>query len=540
MANKTNYSLHTLFWEATLRCNAHCDFCGSRCGENSSLAVESEAPSTDVCNAFRDIAQEMDPAKIMINVTGGEPLLRKDLFQVMQYATELGFPWGMVTNGCLIDEEIVTKMKNSGMRTISISLDGLPETHDMLRKINNGFERIERAVRLLAEATFLDELQITTVVNHRNIDELEKLFQTITNWSIDSWRLAIVDPIGRAAENRGLLLTQEDYKKYFSFIDSHQFNGKIAITTSCSHYLGSYDNLYRPHSFTCETGKTVASILANGDIYVCPNVPRRLNLIQGNIKKDSFSEKWNNGFQWFRDPERQKAEKCSKCGYWHQCKGDSLHTWDFDNSSPNVCYTQLAPVVEAPCITEDRIKNELLKFYPQMQGHRVSYGSSSGKKIIVSPHATNNLKALFGWNERTPWNQYELLAGLAGYQLGDLTVVESIIPGYLEDRGQTKAAFSKRSYLELQKELQIINSCLEDSEKVFHLWGDVYALLGIAHSHPGNLKPTMSIPDMQLHEKIRSDDRNFVSLILNPHQGSLCAFSDSVFSPVDIEFLTSV
>lgn len=536
MSAEVQWPLHSLFWEATLRCNAYCEFCGSRCG--GSLTSE-EIDTETICASLKDISDHMASDSIMINVTGGEPLLRQDLFDVMKYAAELGFHWGMVTNGSLIREDTVQKMKNTGMRTISISLDGLPETHNRLRKIPDGFQRVNAAVALLSKADFLDEIQITTVVNHENIGELESLMEILLTWGIDSWRLAIMDPIGRAEDNQRLFLTQQDYQTYFHFLDQHQFNGKIALTTSCSHYLDARDNLYRTHRFSCQTGKTVGSILANGDIYVCPNVPRVPNLIQGNIQRDSFSEVWKNGFQWFRDKNRQKSEKCEDCEKWHLCQGDSLHTWDFITSVPKFCYKEKCELEPETGNFEETVKKKLLSYSRHIKGYKVSFDSSSNKKVLFTPQATRMLLAFFDWGECSPRNAYELLAGLAGYGMGDLAVVECVIPGELEERSLAQASFSERNYLQLLRELNTINSSLPESEEKYHLWGGQYCFLGIAHSHPGDLAPTMSMPDMELHDSMKKAHDIFLSVILNPQKKSLCVFWDSVYSPVDVEFLFS-
>lgn len=210
----------------------------------------------------------------------------------MACAANLGFPWGLVTNGSLINESVVEKMKSFGMKTISISLDGIEETHNSIRRLNNGFKKIQDGIWILKKANFLDEIQITTVVNHKNIIEIEALYALLREWGIDSWRLATVDPIGRAENQNDLHLTNDDFQKYFAFFKYHQFDGELLLTTSCSHYLGPFDNLYRTHEFSCEAGRSVGSILANGDIYVCPNVPRIPALIQGNVKNNSFPEIW--------------------------------------------------------------------------------------------------------------------------------------------------------------------------------------------------------------------------------------------------------
>ena len=473
----------------------------------------------------------------MINVTGGEPLLRRDLFDIMAYAAGLGFPWGLVTNGSLIDERIVDRMKQSGMKTISISLDGTAETHNSIRRLSDGFAKIREAVRLLKRENFLDEIQITTVVNHKNIAELEALYSILSGWGIDSWRLATVDPIGRAEAQTEILLTEEDYQAYFSFLQSHQFNGRITLLTSCSHYLGACDNLYRPHPFTCMTGRTTGSILANGDIYVCPNVPRIPSLIQGNIKRDSFPDVWENKFQWFRNPDRQKSGKCNKCAYYEACRGDSLHTWDFSAQEPMICYRE-----HGYCVSKNRsgeeaeVKRKLLASYPEMKGIQISYGNSSQAKLLVTPSATKELLTYFGWGEASARNCFELLAGLVGYASDDLFVVEHVIPGNLEERSETTAAFSPENYRDLLREVSILNKGRHLSEDKYKL-SDHYALIGIAHSHPLDLTVALSLPDMELHGMLQARHGKFISLLLNPQKEQIAAYCNSVFTPIDMELL---
>ena len=107
--NTLPYPMRTLFWETTLRCNARCEFCGSGCGD--CMDFPDELTTDEICSALSDVAKAFDPHDIMLNITGGEPLLRRDLFTVAEFASGLGFPWGMVTNGSLITPEIIEKME---------------------------------------------------------------------------------------------------------------------------------------------------------------------------------------------------------------------------------------------------------------------------------------------------------------------------------------------------------------------------------------------------------------------------------------------
>lgn len=535
MKNSSCSHLQSLFWEATLRCNAYCEFCGSRCGDLPPDLLRQELTSEEICRCFREIAEACNPENVMINVTGGEALLRRDLFDIMSYASALGFPWGLVTNGSLIDETAVRKMKQSGMRTISISLDGTAGIHNAIRNIPDGFQKIREAVRLLKQADFLDELQITTVVNHKNIGELEPLYSILQDWGIDSWRIATVDPIGRADNQKQLLLTDGDLAKYFSFFHDHQFNGKITLLTSCSHYWGPFDNLYRAHSFACMTGRTIGSILANGDIYVCPNVPRIPELIQGNIRKDSFPEVWEKGFRWFRDPDRQKSGKCAQCDAYEACRGDSLHTWDFTRQEPMICFAE-RNCSTADSRAEESAKEKLRAFYPEMKGIRISYGNCSDANVVLTPSATKELLTYFAWGETSARNCFELLAGLVGYRTGNLTVVEHIVPGELEDRSEVTAAFSQRNYQGLLKEVSLLNRGRPLSHDKFKL-SDHYSLVGIAHSHPLDLSASLSVPDIQLHGSLQREHTQFVSLLLNPQRRQIAAYYNSVFTPIDMELL---
>ena len=93
-----------------------------------------EVDSGTLIKTFESIAGAYDAHSIMVNVTGGEPLLRKDLFSVMDKVHQLGFPWGIVTNASLITDETIQSMKKTGMRTISISIDDLFEAHERMRQ----------------------------------------------------------------------------------------------------------------------------------------------------------------------------------------------------------------------------------------------------------------------------------------------------------------------------------------------------------------------------------------------------------------------
>lgn len=337
-ALRINPKLHTILWETTLRCNAKCKHCGSFAGENS----QEELSTQEIKKVFKDISLRYKPNEILITATGGEPLLRKDVFEVIKYATDLGLRFSMTTNGILINEEIIKKMKEANMQTISISLDGLEKNHDDFRGVLGSYKTIIKNIKMLVESKVLDKIQITTVVNKKNIGELEELYNVIKGLNVDSWRLINIEPIGRAKQNENLFLEKEDYKYLFNFIKEKIKTSSFEVIYGCPHFLGKDMELeVRKHPFFCMAGLTTCSILYNGDVFVCTSVERRKELVQGNVKKNNFCDIWENKFEWVRDTNKFENPKCKNCKDWKYCRGDSLHSWNFEEHKPNICMMEI-------------------------------------------------------------------------------------------------------------------------------------------------------------------------------------------------------
>ena len=329
--------IHNLFFELTLRCNERCLHCGSSCGD-----VPSDEMTTEQwCGILDQLKADLGTDNYMLCITGGEPLLRKDFFEIMGYAHKLGFNWGMTSNGTLITEEVAQKLRDCGMKTISISLDGMPETHDAFRRTPGGWERGMQGVKNLIQTGGFQSIQVTTVVTHQNIVELDALYDILKDIDIDSWRVINMDPIGRAKEHPELLLTKEDYKTLFEYIRNKRIAGE-PVCYGCSHYLGmEYEREVRDWYFLCTAGLYTASIMVNGDITACLDIERRPEFIQGNVLNEHFKDVWENKFEIFRKDLSLENEKCKNCKEAKFCHGDAYHTWDFDNNCPQVCFKDI-------------------------------------------------------------------------------------------------------------------------------------------------------------------------------------------------------
>ena len=354
--------LRQLFLELTLKCNERCLHCGSWCTEparpaerpagNPAARTETggmtgrPAPGAElpveVYHRFLEkIRADFDIRRMMLCITGGEPLLRREFFEIMNYAGELGFSWGMTTNATLIDREVAAKLKKAGMKTVSVSIDGLPETHDRFRQTPGAFDRAMRGLKALLDEGDFKAIQVTTVVHHQNIGELDRLYEMMCGLDIDSWRVINMEPMGRALLHPELMLTPEDYRRIFSFIREKRDLG-MPLEYGCSHYLGyDYEHEVREWYFLCSAGLYVASIMANGDIGACLDIERRPELIQGNILRDDFTEVWKRGFQVFRRPLSERNERCRTCPEARFCAGDAHHSWNYDLDEPRLCFRDI-------------------------------------------------------------------------------------------------------------------------------------------------------------------------------------------------------
>ena len=329
--------LRNLFLELTLRCNERCLHCGSSCGD-----VRSEELTAAQYRRFLDeVKADFGTSHKMLCITGGEPLLRTDFADILGYANELGFRWGMTSNGTMIDKERAKMLRDCGMATISVSLDGLPKTHDAFRRTPGGWDRAMEGIENLLSVGGFEHVQVTTVVTHQNIGELDELFRIFDKMPIDSWRVINIEPMGRAKQYPDLLLTPEDYRTMFEFIRNKRIAGE-PVCYGCSHYLGmEYEHEVRDWYFHCTAGTYIASIMANGDITACLDIERRPEFIQGNILHDRFKDVWEQRFQIFRKDLADENAKCSACPEKEFCHGDSYHSWDFDAHKPLLCFKDI-------------------------------------------------------------------------------------------------------------------------------------------------------------------------------------------------------
>lgn len=216
------HPLTQLFWECTLRCNLHCRHCGSDCKVASAVP---DMPKEDFLKVLRRVREAYDPHKIMVVITGGEPLMRRDLEECGRAIYNMEFPWGMVSNGYGLTEERFRGLLRAGIHALTISLDGLSEDHDWMRGRDGSFDRASRAIRMVCDNNRAcaesrgalgfarlgpgDALafDVVTCVNKRSYQHLDEIKRYLISLGLKNWRLFTVFPVGRGATDPDLQLS---------------------------------------------------------------------------------------------------------------------------------------------------------------------------------------------------------------------------------------------------------------------------------------------------------------------------------------------
>ena len=158
--------LRSLFLELTLNCNEHCLHCGSNCGDNELVKGLSDNEIIQTLIQLKKDLHKQDRYLPFLNITGGEPMLRPHMTELMTTLNMLGYKWGMTSNGSLITPEAARELKKSGMYSISISLDGLRDTHDWFRQTPGAYDSAIAAVENLIAAD-IEKVKSHTIYNHR-------------------------------------------------------------------------------------------------------------------------------------------------------------------------------------------------------------------------------------------------------------------------------------------------------------------------------------------------------------------------------------
>lgn len=325
------HTLRQLFWECTLRCNATCLHCGSDCRISNQIK---DMPASDFLRVIDSLSPHVDPHKTFVIFTGGEPLMRRDLEQVGRELYRREYPWGIVTNGILLDRKRFDALLEAGIHTATVSLDGFREAHSWLRGHPEAFNNASEAIRMMASEPDLI-FDVVTCVNQRNFPQLEEFKEYLISLGVRAWRIFTIFPVGRARQHPELQLDNGQFTELMDFIVRTRREGRIALNFACEGFLGGYEGLVRDDFYHCEAGISVASVLADGSISACPSI--RARFYQGDIYRDDFWTVWEKGFEMYRDRSWARQGICGDCKLFRYCRGNGMHLHD-DEGKLLVCH----------------------------------------------------------------------------------------------------------------------------------------------------------------------------------------------------------
>lgn len=323
---RREHMLRQLFWECTWRCNLSCRHCGSDCKSSSKVG---DMPADDFIRVVESLRGHVDPHKLNIIITGGEPLVRNDIEYVGRKLYDMEFPWGLVTNGLLLNSARLESLRRAGLHNITISLDGLEETHNWMRNHPMSFKKALEAIRLVAKADDLN-FDVVTCVNRRSLPQLEELKELLIGAGVKRWRLFTIFPSGRAAQYPDFELTRENVETLMQFISATRKEQRIRCSFCCEGFMGGYEGEVRDYFFECQAGVSVASVLLDGSIGACPSI--RADYTQGNIYKDDLWDVWQNRYEVYRDRQWMRCGVCADCSFWRYCEGNGMHLRDSDGN----------------------------------------------------------------------------------------------------------------------------------------------------------------------------------------------------------------
>ena len=317
------HPLRTLFWECTLRCNLNCRHCGSDCRAEATMP---DMPLEDFLRVVDEqITPNVDPHKVMVVISGGEVLVRKDLERAGLELYRRGYPWGIVTNALALTPERFESLLRAGLHSISVSFDGFEEQHNYIRRNPHSYQRALDALRMIA-ADGTVAYDAVTCVTGALVPRLNEMKELLIANGIKHWRIFTIFPVGRAADDPTLRLTDEQFREVMKFIRRTRREGRIDLTYACEGFLGGYETEVRDSFYYCSAGVTTASIRVDGAISGCTSI--RSNFDQGNIYRDNFWEVWSSRYEPFRDRSWARRDECADCRMFRYCQGGGMHLRD--------------------------------------------------------------------------------------------------------------------------------------------------------------------------------------------------------------------
>jgi len=319
-------TLRLVAWETTRNCNLDCIHC------RASATSGPHSGELDTGEAFRLLDQIAEIAKPIIILTGGEPLLRDDIFDIAAYGTQKGLRMVMAPNGTLVTEPIAKKLVESGIKRISISLDGATrESHDKFRKVDGAYDGALNAMKI-ARKIGLD-FQVNTTITKTNLDQIPKIQQLAVEQGAVAHHIFLLVPTGRGKYIVDTEINAAEYEETLNWFYDQGDKTPLELKATCApHYYRILRQRaakegksvsFNTHGLDavtrgCLGGIGFCFVSHRGDVQPCGF----LTADCGNVRQQSFAEIWKHSevLTNLRDYDKLTG-KCNPCEFKRVCGG---------------------------------------------------------------------------------------------------------------------------------------------------------------------------------------------------------------------------
>lgn len=301
-----------LTWELTYACNLSCVHCLSSSGRRDPREL-----STEECKAVIDELQRMQV--FYVNIGGGEPTVRSDFWELLDYATAHDVGVKFSTNGVKIDAVAAARLASNDYVDVQISLDGATaDVNDAIRGPRS-YDTAMRAMQNLSDAG-MKNFKLSVVCTRTNISQLDE-FKTIADRYGAQLRLTRLRPSGRGADVwDDLHPTAAQQRELYDWLVAH---GEDVLTGDSFFHLSAYGQAL-PGLNLCGAGRVVCLIDPIGDVYACPFAIHD-EFLAGNVRGDGgFTEVWRDSELFTRLRRPQSGGACSSCQFFDTCKGGCM------------------------------------------------------------------------------------------------------------------------------------------------------------------------------------------------------------------------
>lgn len=324
-------------WEVTRSCNLACKHCRA---EAHLEPYEGELDTSEAKALIDTFPQVGNP---IIIFTGGDPMMRADVYELIRYATDKGLRCVMSPNGTLITPETAGQMREAGVQRCSISIDG-PDaaSHDEFRGVEGAFDASMRGIEMLKQAGI--EFQINTTVTRANLSSFKKIFDLCERIGAVAWHIFLLVPTGRAAQLGAEVITGQEYEDVLNWFYDFRKTTKMHLKATCApHYYRIMRQRAKaegvpvtPENFGldamtrgCLGGTGFCFISHVGQVQPCGY----LELDCGNVRTTPFPEIWRSSrqFKQFRTQEEYEG-KCGVCEYHKVCGGCRARAHSMDHN----------------------------------------------------------------------------------------------------------------------------------------------------------------------------------------------------------------